>query len=41
MKLIRCEPNYAVFKAIADKDGKRIETFGSALKGDTYKDGND
>ena len=39
-EVIRCEPNYAVFKAIADKDGKRIETFGSALKGDTYKDGN-
>jgi hypothetical protein len=39
-EVIRCEPNYAVFKAIADKDSKRIETFGSALKGDTYKDGN-
>ncbi len=39
-EVVRCEPKYAVFKAIADKDGKRIETFGSALKGDTYKDGN-
>ena len=39
-EVIRCEPNYAVFKAIADKDGKRIETFGSALKGDTYKESN-
>jgi len=39
-EVIRCEPNYAVFKAIADKDGKRIETFGSALKGDSYKESN-
>jgi len=38
--VIRCEPNYAVFKAIASKDDKRIETFGSAFKGATYKDGN-
>tara|TARA_R100001198_G_scaffold14860_1_gene7092 strand:- start:7651 stop:8055 length:405 start_codon:yes stop_codon:yes gene_type:complete len=38
--VIRCEPNYAVFKAIASKDNKRIETFGSAFKGATYKDGN-
>lgn len=39
-EVIRCEPNYAVFKALAEKDGKRIETFGSALKGEGYKDGN-
>lgn len=39
-EVIRCEPNYAVFKANAEKDGKRIETFGSALKGENYKDGN-
>ena len=39
-EVIRCEPNYAVFKAIAEKDGKSIETFGSALKGEGYKDGN-
>ena len=39
-EVIRCEPNFAVFKALAEKDGKRIETFGSALKGDSYKDGN-
>lgn len=39
-EVIRCEPNYAVFKAIAEKDGKSIETFGSALKGENYKDGN-
>ncbi len=38
-EVIRCEPNYAVFKAIATKDDKTIETFGSALKGESYKDG--
>lgn len=39
-EVIRCEPNFAVFKAFAEKDGKSIETFGSALKGEGYKDGN-
>ena len=39
-EVIRCEPNYAVFKALAEKDGKSIETFGSALKGDDYKSSN-
>ena len=39
-EVIRCETNFAVFKAIAEKDGKKIETFGSALKGDSYKDSN-
>lgn len=39
-EVVRCEPNYAVFKALAEKDGKSIETFGSALKGENYKDGN-
>ncbi len=38
--VIRCEPNFSVFKALAEKDGKKIETFGSALKGESYKDGN-
>jgi hypothetical protein len=38
--VIRCEPNFAVFKALAEKGGKSIETFGSALKGDTYKESN-
>tara|TARA_R110002020_G_scaffold232337_2_gene443883 strand:- start:19022 stop:19417 length:396 start_codon:yes stop_codon:yes gene_type:complete len=38
--VIKCEPNFAVFKAIAFKEGKKIETFGSALKGSNYKDGN-
>lgn len=39
-EVIKCEPNFAVFKAIASKGGKSIETFGSALKGENYKDGN-
>ena len=39
-EVIRCEPNFAVFKAKAQKEGKMIETFGSALKGEGYKDGN-
>lgn len=39
-EVIRCEPNFAVFKALAEKGGKSIETFGSALKGENYKDGN-
>jgi hypothetical protein len=39
-EVIRCEPNFSVFKAIATKDNKTIETFGSALKGEGYKDGN-
>jgi len=39
-EVIRCEPNYAVFKANAEKEGAKIQTFGSALKGDTFKDGN-
>ena len=36
-EVIRCEPNFAVFKAIAHKGAATIETFGSALKGATTK----
>ena len=42
-KVIKCETNFAVIKATAFLDLKPIytcETFGSALKGTTYKDGN-
>ena len=42
-EVIRCEPKFAVMKAtayIATKPNTIIETFGSALKGDNYKDGN-
>ena len=42
-EVVRCEPKFAVFKAyayITNKPETKIETFGSALKGDNYKDGN-
>ena len=40
-EVIRCEPNFAVVKAKGEiTDEKFIETFGSALKGSTFKDGN-
>jgi len=38
--IIKSEPNFASVKAIAQKDGKMVETFGSALKGNSFKDGN-
>ncbi len=38
--VIRCEPNFAVVLASASKGDANIETFGSALKGEGYKDGN-
>ena len=36
--VIKCEPNFAVFKANATKDDRKIETFGSALKGQSYNE---
>jgi len=43
-EVIKCEPNFAVFKAYAEKINEetivRVETFGSALKGTNFKDGN-
>tara|TARA_B110000908_G_scaffold162555_1_gene208165 strand:- start:20 stop:403 length:384 start_codon:yes stop_codon:yes gene_type:complete len=39
-EVIQCEPNFSVFKANAEKEGKKIQTFGSALKGNNFKDGN-
>ena len=43
-KVIRCEPNFAVVKASGETtetdNEKYVETFGSALKGDSFKDGN-
>ena len=39
-EVIKCETNFAVFKAIAKKEDKKIQTFGSAYKGLTFKDGN-
>lgn len=32
-EVIVCEPEFAVFKALAEKEGKKIQTFGSAKKG--------
>tara|TARA_R110002096_G_scaffold68022_1_gene164508 strand:- start:31 stop:438 length:408 start_codon:yes stop_codon:yes gene_type:complete len=40
-QVIKCEPNFAVVKAKGEiTDEKYVETFGSALKGNTFKDGN-
>jgi len=39
-EVIQCEPNFAVVKANAKKGDAYIETFGSALKGTTHRDGN-
>ncbi len=39
-EVIKCEPNFAVIKAKAYKGDKVIETFGSALKGTSFKDSN-
>ena len=39
-EIVKCEPNFAVVKAKAKMGDKEIETFGSALKGATFKDGN-
>ena len=38
--VIKCEPNFAGIKAKAYKGDKVIETFGSALKGTSFKDSN-
>jgi hypothetical protein len=38
--VIKCEKDFCVVKANARKEGAFIQTFGSALKGATYKDGN-
>jgi len=39
-EVINCEPNFAVVKANATKEDAKIQTFGSALKGASFKDGN-
>ena len=38
--VINCEPSYCVVKATANASGTEIQTFGSALKGTTHRDGN-
>lgn len=39
-EVIKCEPSFAVVKANAGKQGAKIQTFGSAIRGNTFKDGN-
>ena len=39
-KSIKSEPNFAVIQAFGELNERKMETFGSALKGDNYKDGN-
>ena len=39
-EVIKCEPKFCVVKANATKEDAKIQTFGSAIKGDTFKDGN-
>ena len=39
-EVVKCETNFAVVKAIASMESNVIETFGSALKGASYSDGN-
>tara|TARA_R100000781_G_scaffold113519_2_gene82170 strand:- start:68 stop:454 length:387 start_codon:yes stop_codon:yes gene_type:complete len=39
-EIIRSEPNFASVKGYATKGDKTIRTTGSALKGDSFKDGN-
>ena len=38
--VVKCEPSFAGVKATAKKGDVTIETFGSALKGQSFKDGN-
>ena len=38
--VIKCEKDFCVVKANGNHNDLTIETFGSALKGDGYKDGN-
>tara|TARA_R110000824_G_scaffold107747_2_gene254257 strand:+ start:845 stop:1231 length:387 start_codon:yes stop_codon:yes gene_type:complete len=39
-QVVKCETNFAGVKAIAMKDDVVIETYGSALKGENFADGN-
>lgn len=38
--VINCEPEFCVVKASAEANGNKIQTFGSAKKGATMRDGN-
>ena len=39
-EVIKCETNFCVVKANAKKGDANIQTFGSAIKGASFKDGN-
>ena len=39
-EVVTCTPNFSAVKASANVGRYTIETFGSALKGETFKDGN-
>ncbi len=39
-EVIKCETNFCVVKANASKEDAKIQTFGSAIKGASFKDGN-
>ena len=39
-EVVKAEPNFAAVKATAIKESNTIQTFGSALKGSIFKDGN-
>ena len=38
--VVKCEHNFCVVKANASKEDAKIQTFGSAIKGASFKDGN-
>lgn len=39
-QMVKTEPNFAVVQAYGKLNDRRMETFGSAYKGVTFKDGN-
>ena len=39
-EVVNCEKDFCVVKANASKEDAKIQTFGSAIKGATFKDGN-
>jgi len=39
-QMVKAEPNFAVVQAYGKLNDRRMETFGSAYKGATFKDGN-
>lgn len=39
-EVVECQKDFCVVKANAEKQDAKIQTFGSAIKGATFKDGN-